>query len=360
MIKKLSVFSVLFIIFIFVLSFRVFGNELPSAESIVEGEIANVIPDNVNGEDTGEVLKALSELIFKAIRSSAVPVAKLFALILICALFYVYSDSFSTVSSEKIYFFLSSAAMSASVSGALVTVWSTFSAYMERFNVLINAISAATLSVYTVSGRVTVAAVSAANNQILLQIIFAILNYGLYPVLQICFIFNFIGLINIYFDLSQISGFIRKFFTSSIVIVMTAAGAVISISNISAGASDGMLIRGVKMAAGSFIPIVGNMIGEAARTVAAGIGLLRVSVGHICILSLIFSVFPPIIELMVAKLSLFACGAAAGSLGMKRESVFLRSSGDLINYLIAFIASSATVFAVSLIIFAGAVDPIAV
>ena len=107
------------------------------------------------------------------------------------------------------------------------------------------------------------------------------------------------------------------------------------------------------MAAGSFIPIVGNAIGEASRTVAAGLGALKGTLGIICVIALAVCVLPVIIKMLITKLTLLTCAVFGDLLGLKREAAFIRSGGELINFTVALLSSVSLVFVINLMIFAG-------
>ncbi|MBQ7161409.1 MAG: hypothetical protein IJR90_06855 [Clostridia bacterium] len=306
---------------------------------------------NAIGAD--EVLKYLFDLFKTQFRSAAVPFFSLFGLVIICSLFSNYSALTKNGTAAKTYGFLSSLCLGITISGVLTSLWDELYELSGKLTSLINAISLSTVSIYAFSGNVTEAAVNRANIAIFVSFISGVFKYGLFPVLQICFAFSFISSVTDLCDLSSLSALVRRIYTSVIVFIMGVFTTVISVRQVLASRADTMLVRGVKMAAGSFIPIVGNAVGEAARVVSAGLGSLKSSVGVICIAALIICVLPLFIKMLVTKTSFLFGAVFADVLGLKREAAFIRSGSELLNFSLALISSVSTVFIINLMIFAG-------
>ena len=66
-----------------------------------------------------------------------------------------------------------------------------------------------------------------------------------------------------------------------------------------ASSADGMIVKGVKMAA-SFVPVVGGALGEAYTSVAASISLLKSTVGIYAIIALALTCIPCAVRSSIA------------------------------------------------------------
>ena len=128
--------------------------------------------------------------------------------------------------------------------------------------------------------------------------------------------------------------------------------AVLSFQNTLAESNDSMMIRTAKLASGSFVPIIGGAVSEATGTVAAGLNTLKATLGVVSIIALAASVAPLLISLWFNKLSFLLGSALCEVLSLDRESGYLKSSGELIDFAIAIISAVTLVFVINLMIFA--------
>ena len=342
-----------------------YSYDMPSLDDVLPDEAREYLPEagaglispdgNVKADGIGadEVLKYVFEVFSDAFRSSVLPLFSVLGIIVICALFSNYSQIIRGGTQIRIYGFLSALCLGVTLSGILTDIWRSLNALGEKLVTLINAVSGSIVTVYAISGSVTEAAVSRTDLAVFTGVISEIFGSGLFPVLEICFAFSFISAVSDLIDLDSFSALIRRIYTSVIVFIMGILTTVLSVSHVLSSRVDNATVRGIKMAAGSFIPIVGNAIGEASRTVAAGTDLLKSSLGVICLIALAACVLPLIARMLVTKLSLLLAAAFSDLLGLKREAGFIRSSASLLNFSIALIASVSTVFVINLMIFAG-------
>ena len=119
------------------------------------------------------------------------------------------------------------------------------------------------------------------------------------------------------------------------------------------GASgDGLAMRSAKFAAGSLIPVVGGSVAELLRSVSAGVGYLRGTIGICAVLLLLLCVLPVLIELLLIRLTWQIAASVADLLGCDGEKKLLDEMASLSGYLITAVAicSSVVVLALSLLI----------
>lgn len=360
--KRAIVRFVILLTAVLIFQMSIFADEIPGVDEYLEGEIYEALPDDVrnaieSGESyTGPKIDESIDFIISLIGKALSPVLNTFFLIigvvLLCACFYMLAGIGDKSAASRMYRFLASVCLAILVFNILGQLWNELSTLLKQMNSLMNSITLATTSVYALSGAVTSAAVNESSMMIILTIIEDLTYYGTYPILQICFGMSFISCITESIDLSAISGLIRKTFTTVLIILMSIMTAVLSFQSTLAESNDSLIIRTVKLASGSFVPIVGNAVSEATKTVAAGLGSLKTSLGVICIIALIATVLPLFITLWLNKLSFSIGSALSEVLGLDREAIFLRGSGELIDFAIAIIAAITLIFIINLMIFA--------
>ena len=84
-----------------------------------------------------------------------------------------------------------------------------------------------------------------------------------------------------------------------------------------AGNADSLALKGVKMAAGAFVPVIGRALGDAVNSALGSIGLIKSTLGVFGIIAVALCFAPCLIELITWYLSLTLCSVFAGALGMK-------------------------------------------
>ena len=149
-----------------------------------------------------------------------------------------------------------------------------------------------------------------------------------------------------------ISASIKKWYTTALSFVMMILSIAIAAQSILASKADGVAMRGVKFAAGSFIPIVGGTVSGTLGTLAASVELIRGSVGVVGIIIIILLLIPIIVELAALRGIFSLLSFASGLVGCGGEKSLLDEIGSLYGYLEGIAALSAVVFLISFAIFA--------
>ena len=349
------------IVIIWFITLPVYSSEIPSVNEYITDEIWNALPESqkelLNKDDgyTGPSINESIDFFIETLNRMIEPVLDTFfniiGVILLCSCFYMLAGLSENTTPTKIYRFLASLCLAIMIFNVLSGLWDELDLLLGRLNSLMNAITVSTTSIYALSGAVTTAAVNESQMMIVLTIVEDITYYATYPILQICFGMSFIGCITESIDLSAIGSLIRRTFTTALIILMSIVTAVLSFQNTLGESSDTLLIRTIKLASGSFVPIVGNAVSEATRTVAAGLDSLKNTLGIISIIALISTVLPLMITLWLNKFSFSIGSAFSEVLGLDRESRFLKGSSELIDFAIAIIAAISLVFIINLMIF---------
>lgn len=112
---------------------------------------------------------------------------------------------------------------------------------------------------------------------------------------------------------------------------------VISFQNILSAKADSISVKAVKFAASGFIPIIGNAIGEALRTVGSGLSYIKASVGSASAIALFFTVAPYLCELITLKFMLRFLAFFASVCGCENESGFINIGIDTLDILLSII-----------------------
>lgn len=359
--KKLIPIIIVFNIIITVFSLPAFAKEVGTVDEYLDKEVLDALPNEIkdvletNEAYNGPTVQGSLNYIVSLLNTLFDPVLNNFFMIIgvviLCSCFYMLAGIGRDSASVRIYRFLASICLAVMIFGILKDIWLDLDDLLMKLNTLMNSITAATTSVYALSGSVTAAVVNESQMMMVLTLIEDLIYYSTYPVLQICFGMSFISCIGESVDLSSLASLIRKTFTTVLIILMSIVTTVLSFQNTLAQSNDSFMIRTAKIASGSFIPLVGNALSEATRTIAAGIDSLKSTLGIISIIALISTVLPLFISIWLNRFSFSIASAFCEALGLDREAGFLKGSAEILDFSIAIIAAIAMIFVIDLIIF---------
>ena len=149
--------------------------------------------------------------------------------------------------------------------------------------------------------------------------------------------------------LKRLSDLSVKVISATLKIILGAFVSYITVVGIVAGSGDRAGVKTAKFAISGAVPVVGNIISDAAETVISGTGVLKNSVGVFGVLVILSSAVTPVITLAV-NYFLFKFGAVCASpvigTSVAELSERLASSFGLV---LAMVASCITVFLVAII-----------
>ncbi len=151
--------------------------------------------------------------------------------------------------------------------------------------------------------------------------------------------------------LGALSEFISGVATKIITISCGLMCAVLYFQNTVSSVTDSLALRSVKLAAGSFIPIVGSFVSEASGTLLSGVRLVKSTFGVFAICVLIYMSARPIINFLTVKLSVRFSGVMAKLMGCDREAKVFAEISSVYNIMSAIMIASACFFIFSVAVF---------
>ena len=146
--------------------------------------------------------------------------------------------------------------------------------------------------------------------------------------------------------LGAISDIIRKTLITSLGCISGLFTGFLSLKSILASSADGMIVKGVKMAA-SFVPVVGGALGEAYTSVAASISLLKSTVGIYAVIALAFTCIPVVINMFMWVLAMRVSCTVSELTDCRVCSDILKSVSFIFSMANAILLLCFAVFAVS-------------
>lgn len=133
---------------------------------------------------------------------------------------------------------------------------------------------------------------------------------------------------------------LKKYATILLSLVTTLMLTTLSFQNILTSRSDSLSARTVKFAAANFIPIVGNAVGEALRTMSSGVGYLKSTIGISSAVAVFLTVLPMLSQLIVIKLFISFVSFLASACSCLSERAYIDGCVNVIDFLLAIIICS--------------------
>lgn len=179
------------------------------------------------------------------------------------------------------------------------------------------------------------------------QFVEALAAETIMPLVGICGALNITGAILPTLRLSAISETVRK---TAVTFLASAAGlftGFLSLKTTLAASVDSMAVKGVKLAANTFVPVIGGAIGEAYTSVVGSLSLIRNTIGIYAIIAFLAITLPIIINLALWTLSLRIACTVSDLLDCRQCSEVIKSIAFLFSMVNTLLLLCAAVFIIS-------------
>ena len=163
----------------------------------------------------------------------------------------------------------------------------------------------------------------------------------LFPLIKVILILGSVA--NINDDIADIKGMLliaKKIFATILGFIVMLYTCVLSAQKMSAGAIDSVSFRSVRFAISSLVPVVGASLGEASRSVATSLGVLRESIGGVGISVVLLLTVPCAIRIIINRLFLYGCAAIARFLSCRKEADMLENVASAWGYCLSLVLCS--------------------
>ncbi len=173
----------------------------------------------------------------------------------------------------------------------------------------------------------------------------------LFPLMQGGFVMSLASALPGSGGLKSVTTLAKNALTTLLAFVFSIFGMVMYLQTVITAAADNFAFRTVKFAAGTFIPVIGSMLGDAARTVSSSAGVVRATVGGAGIIALLGLTLPAVIYTLIYKLCFLCCAMAARALGCDNESRLLYDINSVLSVLLALQLGISVMFVIAVALF---------
>ncbi len=224
-------------------------------------------------------------------------------------------------------------------------------AALENLNVAISALAPTMGALYAFGGCSATGAASAASLSLFLSVLSVVCTKIVLPLTRVSFALSLSGALPNSINLSSVTNLIKNCGTILLTFIFSMLAFVSVIQTSVASAGDTFVTRSVKFASGTFVPIIGNMLGEASRTVISSVSLIKGTVGAAGTVIILSAVLPAVVVVALYKLALLVCGIIAKALGCNSESTLLYDLCGILNLLLALVIGAGAVALIAMAVF---------
>ena len=342
-----------------------FADQMPEEytdflESIPE-DIRELLPEGLfssNSEEVGEGVREMSDfsyllrtvlsLVGLRIGDCVRILAPVCGLLLLSAVCNALKSSFRSENVGRAFSFCATLVITVSLLTQSYGCIESVTAYFSRLNALTAAILPLMGALYAIGGNVTAAVASSSGLSVYMTILEELIGKSIVPFCGICMAFALVNALDPTLRTGTLLSTLKKNYTTALTFLMMLLLAMLSAQTTLGARSDTLAMRSVKFAAGNMIPVVGGSVSELLRTVSAGVGYLRGTVGICGVLLLILMLLPTLVELLLLRMTWQLSASLADLLGCDGQKKLLDEFASLLGYLIAAVSICSSVLMLSL------------
>lgn len=312
------------------------GNQLQ------ENGITSPSSDDVKGFSIPKFFSSLWDSVVNSAKQPLILLACSFGTILLCSLFEAFRSTVQTSLSGVL-----NAVASLSICGILLTpvihcvelvsgnikgMGNFMLCFIPVFTGLMGASGAPTAALsYNTALFTVMQIISTVTSNLLLPFI------GMFLALSIC------SSISGQFNISSLTGTVRKVVIWGLTLMVTIFCGLFAAQSMVSVSADSVAVKTAKFMSGSFIPVVGNALGDAVGSIFACLGVIKTSVGAFGIIVCLLTFLPPILLLLFYMVVFKLSGSASEILSVKGVSSLFNSVYDTLTILLSFLICYAVI-----------------
>ncbi len=312
--------------------------DLPSSEEIIPSEVTEILSQNGVSLIEGNVSENIFAFILSVLSSVSNDgfggLSKALGLVVITL---IISRIIDKDPYKKIISYISALAIAVSCFEVFKMLIADMKGSLRAVDELLSAILPAFSATLLLSGGAFSSIASSASLGAILTLLEVILSNVIAPCVTLMLVFSVFERLSPELSTVNAVSSIKKHIISAITFITMLMLTVISFQTILASSKDSVSMRSVKFAAANFIPIVGSAVGEALRTVSAGMKYLKTTLGISSAAAILITVLPTVIKLFFAKLGFGILAFFSGTAGASSEKAMIDSFSSVIDIMLSII-----------------------
>ncbi|MBP3686221.1 MAG: hypothetical protein J6J21_04240 [Clostridia bacterium] len=320
---------------------EVLPSDLPMREELISGV--------KNGEEmtSQNYFRGLFTSVFhsamNAFSGEVTLFASLFCVLVLSAFFSAMSLSWFRDSVRDAVDFLSALVLAGVSYHGLYSLFVTVGETLTTFTSFLSSMLPITGAVYSLSGGVVSSTVQSSLFLSALTVLESLSSEYLLPLLCASFALSAAGAVSAV-NFSSLSRFLRRVVMFCISALFLVLLAILSVQTLLSASADSLALRSARFAAANFVPAVGGMFSESAKTVFSAMHVLRGSIGFLGVFCVLWIVLVPLFLVLVRQALFRLLSAFAECFSLEREGAFLSDCAQTLSILNAVVLSGGVFF----------------
>jgi len=278
----------------------------------------------------------------------------IFGMLLLTASVNLLSENLLNSSFNGMFELCGNVCVASAVLGTAESMITLSSAYLDRLCSVMNVMIPVTEAICLTEASLTQFTVHKAAMLLYITVTSNLNNLILKPLFGVLFGFAAVGSVFQQFGLSGFIGGIRKFVMTVISLFTMIFSFILGLQTVLAKSADSLGLKTVRLALGSFVPIVGGTLSEALTTVREGIGVIKSAAGVGGVVIIMMMVLPVTVSLFSGNMILSFCHMTAEMLGCGSSARMIQDIKSVLSILCAVVYATSLLFVMAMILFAKA------
>lgn len=180
-----------------------------------------------------------------------------------------------------------------------------------------------------------------------------VMEQFLLPLLFLMAVLAIVGNISENYKLNGFYKLIRDIIMISLTLMMTIFTGILSLETLAASAIDGLTMKTMRAATGSFIPVVGRYVADALDTVMGASLLLKNSIGIFGLIAVVIIIILPGLKILLMSLLFRFAAAILQAFGKSKFTDTLEEFGGVLMTLFALVAATGLMFFILIFLMVG-------
>ncbi|WP_083566166.1 stage III sporulation protein AE [Domibacillus mangrovi] len=209
---------------------------------------------------------------------------------------------------------------------------------VENMTVFMTAFMPVLLALLALSGAVVSAALFPPLLLFMMNVSGVLIDQIVLPCLVFSVLFSLVGLLSDHYKADRIASLLRIISVSLLSAFMAAFLTVMTMRGMSAATADGLTVKTAKFISGTFVPVVGRMMADAADTASGAALMINNTAGAAGIALLLLTAIFPVLKIMILAFLYKVAAAVLQPLGDSAAASCLDIIGKTMSFVLAALA----------------------
>ncbi len=340
-------FSIIFIVVLLTITAVAYDSNV-NVEGILPSDTIDILKENgfesfdlntLLNLSLGDVFKYIFECVKTEFTTPFTLIYVIFIIILITVIASGMNGGFLNTELQNSFSIIGVLCLCATVFTPIITCMQQAKDFISEISSFIEIFTPALSGVMIVSGQVTTGFGYQAVMIAASEILSAFLSGIIVPLLFIYLAFSVAGRATSWFNLESVTSTVKTVVTWCLTVTVSLFVSLITIKGLVGAGADSLALRTGKFLLGSFVPAVGSALSEAAATVQNSVGVIKNATGVFGIIAAALYFIPPLIKVLLYKLTCDISSAVGELLGAKQISALIRDVSTVLGLISAIILS---------------------